>query len=216
LADLDPKGAALDWSAAETVELTEADLEKSPTADAIYGEVPAAAAKAKNYDTWKKSLLDALFRRQKLTLYRSPSLGETSRPGESQRNFRVRLQQAAREERDRQAARLRQKYAPKTAALEERIRRANQTVKRETAQASQSRLQTAISFGATMLGAFLGRKKLSASNIGKATTTARGVGRSVKKSQDARAPRKTWMRFRVSCRIWRGYSSLNWPNWTRS
>jgi hypothetical protein len=184
LADPDPDTATLDWSQAEAVELTESDLEKAPAAEAAYGPVAPAAARAKSYDAWRKSFADALFRGQKLTLFRWASLGVVSRPDESERDFRVRLQQAAREERDRQADKLRQKYAPKIAALEERVRRAGQAVEREAEQASQSRMQTAISFGATVLSAFLGRKKLSASTVGKATTAARGVGRSMKESKD--------------------------------
>jgi hypothetical protein len=184
LADPSSDVANLDWSRAKAVELTEADLEKSPAGEANYGDVAPAAAKAKSYAAWKKSFADALFRGQKLTLFRSANLGEISRPGESERDFRVRLQHAAREERDRQAEKLRQKYAPKTAALEERIRRAGQAVERQSDQASQSKIQTALSLGATILGAFLGRKKLSAANIGKATTAARGVGRSMKDSRN--------------------------------
>jgi hypothetical protein len=79
---------------------------------------------------------------------------------------------------------LRRKYAPKLAALDEKTRRAQQAVDRESAQASQQKLQTAVSVGATVLGALFGRKTLSASTIGRATTTARGVGRTMKESQD--------------------------------
>jgi hypothetical protein len=45
-------------------------------------------------------------------------------------------------------------------------------------------MQTAISFGATLLGSFLGRKRASLSTLGRATTAVRGVGRSMKESQD--------------------------------
>ena len=38
--------------------------------------------------------------------------------------------------------------------------------------------------GATILGAFLGRKTISATNIGKATTAIRGAGRAMKESKD--------------------------------
>ena len=68
--------------------------------------------------------------------------------------------------------------------LQGRIARAQQAVGRETAQASQANLQTAISFGTTILGAFLGRKAVSVSTLGRATTAARGVGRSMKEQQD--------------------------------
>jgi hypothetical protein len=79
---------------------------------------------------------------------------------------------------------LRQKYAPKIAALEEKKRRAEQTVEREAQQATAQKLQTAISFGATLLSSFMGRKSINMSTLGRATTAARGVGRTMKESQD--------------------------------
>ena len=45
-------------------------------------------------------------------------------------------------------------------------------------------MQAAISVGATILGAFLGRKTTSATNIGRATTAIRGAGRAIKESKD--------------------------------
>jgi hypothetical protein len=51
-------------------------------------------------------------------------------------------------------------------------------------QASGAKMQTAISIGATILGAVFGRKTLSVGNIGRASTAARGVGRSMKESSD--------------------------------
>jgi len=125
-----------------------------------------------------------LYGNQKLELLKSPSTGEWSKPGESERDFRVRLQQTAREVRDAQVERLRQGYASKIAALQDRIRRAGLAVERESAQASQQKLQTAISFGTTLLGAFLGRKAVSVSTLGRATTAARGVSRSMKEQKD--------------------------------
>ena len=142
------------------------------------------ASRPKSYDSWRKSLAESLYRTRKLELFRSPGLGETSRPGESERDFRVRLRQAARERRDEAVEKLRQKYAPKFASLAERARRAQQAVAREEEQARQSKVQTAISLGTTVLGAIFGRKTIGAGTIGRATTTARGVGRSYKESQD--------------------------------
>ena len=106
------------------------------------------------------------------------------RSGESERDFRVRLQHAAREERDAQAAKLREGFGPKVAALEERIRKAEQAVDRERSQSRSSMWGTVLSVGTTIAGAFLGRKKISATTISKATTAARGVGRSVKEEGD--------------------------------
>jgi hypothetical protein len=79
---------------------------------------------------------------------------------------------------------LRRKYAPRLARLEERIRRAGSTVEREQEQATGQKLQTAISLGATLLSAFLGRRALGQGTLGRATTAARGVGRAAKESGD--------------------------------
>ena len=173
-----------DWDGAEPIRVTEEDIEKFPSLDASFSDLPQAAANPKSYAVWTKSFAEWLFRTQTLKLWKSNLLGQVSRVGESERDFRVRLQQAAHEERDRQVDKLRQKYAAKIASLQERIRRAQQTVEREKTQASQQKVQTVISFGTTVLGALFGRKKISTSTLGRATTAARGVGRSMKESQD--------------------------------
>jgi hypothetical protein len=161
-----------------------ADLESTPSDDAQFGAAPGAASKAKSYETWSKDFSGWLFRNQKVDLFKSPSTKEVSKPGESERDFRVRLQQSGREARDKQSDSLRQKYAPKIAALQDRIRRAGQMVERQQAESRSSQMQAAISVGASILGAFLGRKTVSATNIGRATTAIRGAGRAIKESKD--------------------------------
>ena len=106
-------------------------------------------------------------------------LKHVSAPGESERDFRIKLQELAREQRDRQMDQLRKKYEPKLQAIEDRLRRARQAKEREAEQAKQQYVQTAISVGASLLGAFLGRKTITATTVGKATSAARGLGRSI-------------------------------------
>jgi hypothetical protein len=175
---------AVDWENAAPVELAIEDLEKSPEESAQFTELPGPASNAKSYDRWQKDMAAWLYRSQKLELLKSPSLGQTSNADESERDFRIRLQQAAREQRDDAVERLRQKYAPRIAAFEEKRRRAEQAVAREAEQAKGQKMQTAISFGATLLSSFLGRKAVSLTSLGRATSAARGVGRSIKESQD--------------------------------
>lgn len=175
---------AADWDHAMEAGLALADLESSPADGAQFGTVPGAASKAKSYALWNRDFAGWLFRTQKVDLLKSPSAKEVSKPGESERDFRVRLQQFGREARDKQSNSLRQKYAPKITALQDRIRRAGQTVERQQAESRSSQMQAAISVGASILGAFLGRKTISAANIGRATTAIRGAGRAMKESKD--------------------------------
>jgi molybdopterin converting factor small subunit len=94
------------------------------------------------------------------------------------------LQQIAREQRDQAVEKLRQKYAARFAQLEERKRRAEQAVEREAEEAKDQKFQTAISFGATVLSSFLGRKRTSMSTLGRATTAVRGVSRTRRQADD--------------------------------
>ncbi|HYV13801.1 MAG TPA: DUF87 domain-containing protein [Pyrinomonadaceae bacterium] len=174
----------LDWSQATAIDLPVEDLESEPEAGAQFAEVPSEATKVRSYASWRKDLASWVYRNQRLELLESPTLEIVSNPGENERDFRVRLQQIAREQRDEAVEKLRRKYAPKFEVLEDRKRRAEQAVQRETEQASGQKMQTAISFGATLLSSFLGRKRTSMSTLGRATTAARGVGRSMKESQD--------------------------------
>lgn len=174
----------VDWNRAEEVAISDGDLEQAPAQGAVFAALPPAATQITNHEGWKAAFLDRIFRTAKLDLFRSPSTRTVSRPEESERDFRARICQKSREDRDLNAEKLRQKYAPKLAAYEERIRRAESAKDVQAKQASAAKLQTAISFGASILGAFLGRKTISASTIGRATTAARGVGRTIKESQD--------------------------------
>jgi hypothetical protein len=174
----------VDWGQGSAIELPVEDLEESPEGNAAFADLPSLASKPKSYDSWNKDFSTWIYRNQKLELLESPSLNIASNPGESERDFRVRLQQSAREQRDAAAEKLRQKYAPRIAALEEKKRRAEQAVEREAEQAKDQKMQTAISFGATLLSSFLGRKAISLTSLGRATSAARGVGRSMKEAQD--------------------------------
>jgi hypothetical protein len=179
------------WEAAVPLDVAVADLETTPGPAADWAPLPPPAAKPKSYDGWSRDLVTWLYGERRLELLRDPASGALSRPGESERDFRVRIRETAREERDERVEALRKKYAPKRAALEERLRRAQQVEAREREQVSHQGVQTVISLGATILGAVLGRKTVSVGNIGRATTAARGAGRVLKEREDVARAQET-------------------------
>lgn len=184
LAPITSGAVPVDWTQAAKTDLTDKDLAAQPEGEAAFDALPPDAAKAKSYEGFRKDFADTLFRTAKLEMWRSAALELASKPGESERDFRARLALVAREQRDAATEKLRAKYAPKLATLQERLRRAQQTVEVQQAQARQAKLSTALSFGTALLGAFLGRKVASASNISKMGSAARGVGRSIQESGD--------------------------------
>ena len=181
----------VDWETAEETGFDIKDLEKSPDRGAKFEELPGFASNPKSYTNWNRDFVTWLYGSQKLELFHSPSADLYSNPGELERNFRLRLQQSTREQRDEVADTLRKKYAPKIATLQERIRKAQQAVSREDAQAKQAGMSTALSFGATILGAFMGRKVVSASSVSHAASALKNVGKTVEQSGDVGRAKET-------------------------
>ena len=92
--------------------------------------------------------------------------------------------QASREERDQGVEALRAKYAPKLEAIQEQMRRAREKLEREQAQASQTSWDATIALGNSVLGAILGRKAISKTTVGRATTAAKAATRAAQQRGD--------------------------------
>jgi hypothetical protein len=178
------RAVPVNWDAATQAPVAPEQLVMTAPSGALFEPPPAAALDPRRYAGWSRDFVDWIVRSQALTIYSAKSLKLTSAAGESERDFRVRVQMAAREARDAQVERLRAKYATKIARATEKVRKAEETVGREQQQVGQQRLQTAVSVGATIFGALLGRKMVSTSTLGRATTAARGVSRSMKETED--------------------------------
>ena len=184
IADMSNEIISISWDDSLPCNVDENSLEKEPMYSAEFAALATAGSKAENFRSWTRDFGDFLFRTSKIDIFRSAEFKLSSNPGESESDFRIRISQLAREKRDRTMETLRKKYAPKVAVLQDRIRRAEQRVEKEKADVTQAGLQTAISLGATLLGAFMGRKKLSIGTIGRASTTMRGGARTAKERTD--------------------------------
>jgi hypothetical protein len=171
------------WDAAEDIG-EKPELESEPDAKGSFDALPSAASQPKSFAAWTKDLAECLYRTKILSLRRCLPLHLVAKAGESEGDFKVRVGQAAREARDAAVAELRKKYAAKLEPVANREQRAADRVAREQAQVSQQTLQTAISVGATVLGALFGRKALSTATLGRASTAARGVSRTLKERED--------------------------------
>ena len=175
---------AVDWDQAEPADFKVNHLSKAAPPGATFAPLPAAATKAKNYASWQKDFAQWAARTQSIELFKSTRAKLLSAPDESERDFRIRLQTDAREARDAALARVREKYSSKVAAVQDRIRRAEQTVQVQSEQATGAKMGAAVSVGAAIFGALLGRKAVNAGTLGRATTAARGMGRIGKEAQD--------------------------------
>ena len=175
---------AVDWARAERIEVGAESLARAPEPGASFEPLPAAASQAKNYAAWEKSFKQWLTQNERIHLLRHLESGLTSRIGETEGQFKVRVQDALRASRDKAVDAVRQKYAARQATLAERLRRAETAKERESEQSTQQKIQAAVSIGATLVGALLGRKTISTGTLGRATTAARGMSRTMKESAD--------------------------------
>jgi len=166
-----------DWEHAEPAEFGVDALLREPAAGGTFTPLPPPAAKPKSYAGWTKEFTSWAGRSQSVELLRSPSTGVVSHPGEREADYRVRVAHARREARDEAVTTIRDKYAPKLAALDEKVRKAGVAVQREEQQASEQKMSTVVSVGASVLGAIFGRKVASVGNLGRVTTAARSVSR---------------------------------------
>lgn len=68
--------------------------------------------------------------------------------------------------------------------MRDQIARADQRAQAEREQYSAKKMETAISIGASVVGALFGRKLASRVNVGRAATVARGLGRAADERGD--------------------------------
>ncbi len=181
-AQLEEGPVPLDWDS--SVEFDPLAFETSPLTGGEYADLPGAAKKVSNYRKWNKDLLRWVRQKRPLVLLRSKSFGMTSRLGESEGEFRSRLAQVMREKRDLEVEKLRKRYDKQFTTLKDRLMRAEQAIAREDEQAKAGKMQTAISFGTAILGAFLGRKAVSAASAQRVGTAMRSASRVQKEKMD--------------------------------
>jgi hypothetical protein len=177
VARLDGAPASDLWEGAERLVASVPGIDPEPGAGARFGDVPPEVLSSRSWPAWSRQLASHLRDAETLEVFTHRATRLTSAPGEPERDFRIRVQEGLRAARDEATADLRRRYAPKLAALEEKLRNAQHRLERESEQVQHQGLQTAISIGATLLGAFLGRK------VG-ATTAARSAGRVLKEQGD--------------------------------
>jgi hypothetical protein len=182
---------AIDWGTAEPLDMAIESLGDSAIPGASFAELPGPAASVKQYAAWQREFRRWVRQNESVTLFRNKRFRLISAPGETEGDFRVRLQDLASEKRDQEIAKLRKRYASKATTLESRLMSAEQAVAREQGQASKKTLDTAVSIGTAILGAVLGRKRLSTTSASRVGTAIKTAGSARKEAADvARAQQK--------------------------
>lgn len=174
------------WRHSGSLPLDVLELTREPEQGFTFADLPAEMLNDREYKRWEKELRDYLYRHQPLTLFTCKELKTTSRPGQDELDARMSWSQALREKRDEEKEDLQARYAKKLKALDSKMRTARQRLEREKAQYDQQKWSSMLSFGQTVLGAFLGNKISSRS-----ATTGRSIGRAAQQRTDVVHARET-------------------------
>ena len=172
------------WDAATLVDETSLQLASEPNGDARFAVLTGELLNPDSYRDWGKLLENFIYRSLSLSVWTSTQLKEHSRPDETEADFRIRLAQQAREQRDLEIEKLRKRNASKFQTLQNRLHAAEQRIAREKSQAQRAGFDAAISIGSALFGALLGRKLTSVTNVSKASSSMRSIGRASQQRGD--------------------------------
>ncbi|MCX5970395.1 MAG: type IV secretion system DNA-binding domain-containing protein [Coprothermobacterota bacterium] len=159
-------------------------LTEGPQANAHFAAIPASANELKELTALSKDLEEHLYRTCRFSLLAAPTLKLVQAVQESERDFRLRLGQTAREERDREGDKLREKYRKKLESLQDKLARARAEVAQHQSEASARSQEVWVSAGESLLGAFLGRRSSKAASS--AMSKARQSSKAAVSIQEAR------------------------------
>ncbi len=175
-----------DWRLAETTPFALDDCRPDPPGGGSYSPLPPLIARHKDFKDFATSFKEYLYQNSRLELNRVKGTDFESRPDESPVDFKVRFSDHLRGQKDQAVEMLRAKYQVRQAGLAQQLNRAADRLNKEQVDVQAKTADSLVSFGVAVVGAFLGRKALSAASLGRAATGIRSVGRVVKEKSDVR------------------------------
>ncbi len=183
---LDEQWYDADWESLESMDFDIADCGITAPGSSQFYPLPQTIVQMKNLRALQKEFIDHLYHNQRLELFRVNKLTFESEPRESLADFKIRLRDHLREEKQRAVEALRKKFAKEQERLEDRLTQALAGVEKEKQDVQAKTADTLITFGTAVLGAFFGKKTFSATNIQRAASGVKGVGRITKEKSDVR------------------------------
>lgn len=178
----DEDGKSVPWDQGKSIPDFKNSLSREPQPDSAYEDLPPGLMQEKNYIAFEKSFSVSLYQNQTYTVYQAPSMRLISKEGESEADFKVRLEQTLREKRDEMISKIRAKYAEKMAAINEKIKRAQSKVDEKKQKLWIQKIGLGISFLTTLIGTLLGRK-VTKGTISEAGTSLRRATQVTSNSQ---------------------------------
>lgn len=143
--------------------------------EASFSPLSSLVSDEKKFKNLEKEFINYLYHEKLLTLYKVVSLKLESSVDEDLSKFKIRVADEIREKQDEAVEKLRTTFDKKKTALDKKYQRAIEKLEKEEADVSSRTTDTILSFGMTILDAFLGRKSIKRSTTSRAGTTIRNA-----------------------------------------
>jgi hypothetical protein len=154
---------AIDWDSATPLSVPLNQLDQAPprlssAQGPFFASVPEAANSPAELKAIGQDLEDWLYYHSQLTLLSHPELGIVQQANEEERQFKLRLRQAARERRDAAVDKLRRSYATRMEKLDAKLRRQERDLEQDEFDYSARKREAMIATG-EMLFTWLSRRR---------------------------------------------------------
>ncbi len=147
-----------DWDESEECKLTPDELEDAPEGEALFEDLPKGLERSKAYKTLARSFSDYLYRTRRVNLFYNPALKMYSKPDESERDFRIRCQETAREKRDEEIDALSEKFDKKRRRVEKKVEKQQMKMEESEDRYNALKRETYLTAGESVLGFLVGRR----------------------------------------------------------
>jgi hypothetical protein len=144
---------------ARVVDYDDRDFRDDAPEGATYVVPPAAIQKSELFRDLRKDLEELLYRSRTVTLLRNDALKLISRVGETEEAFRARCLEAAEDEADAEAAKLRDRFEKRLDTARRRKEDAERRVRELEVDVGQRKQQEVIAGAGTILSMFLGGRR---------------------------------------------------------
>ncbi len=158
-------GLGIDWADALVSNSSLRDLRRASESAAaaqgqgpFFGPVPEPINTARKIKAAEGKFSDYLYYQSRLPVLVHKGLAVVQKPDESERDFKIRLQQAAREARDEEVDALEERYETQIDKLTRRIEQEERDLADKKGERDARLQQEAISAGESVLNFFLGRR----------------------------------------------------------
>jgi rubrerythrin len=143
--------AIIRWEEAQSIDIDPANLSQQAEADARFGTVPSELNTPAEFKSFSKDFLDYLYRGKALNLPYHSIANLYGQPDESEREFKIRIQQALREKRDAEVEKMRRKYTTNLQKLEAKLYREQQELTQDQATYTGRKREEMLSAGESII-----------------------------------------------------------------